>query len=227
MNDYKVCPSCKQPLPRTPEFWHSDKRSSDGFNGYCRDCVKSYNAEYRKKHPKHSSVWRDKNPEKAKDSYLRYYDQNKEAILEKARNRRNQNIEKVREYSREYYIKNREHLKALQQQYRQEDNAKKPIIQKRDKPRKPKYRPGYVYLLKSSTGHYKIGRAKNPEKRLATFTIKLPFEVDYECLIYSDDMWFLERELHIRFKEKRIQGEWFMLDDEDIAYIKSLAPENN
>lgn len=226
MNDYKFCSRCKQSLPRTAEFWHSNKRSSDGFNAYCRSCANAYSTEYRKTHPKHTSVWRKKNPQKARESALRYYDQNRETMLNKAHDRRSKNPEQIRERARQYYAENRERLKSLQKQYRQEKKSKLPIIPKKETPASPKYRPGYVYLLKSPTGYYKIGRAKNPEKRLETFNVKLPFEVDFECLIYSDDMWFLERELHIKFKDKRVQGEWFKLDDEDIAYIKSLVSEN-
>lgn len=42
---------------------------------------------------------------------------------------------------------------------------------------------GYVYLIQSPTGYCKIGRTKNPEDRLSTFKVKLPFEVEYLYLI--------------------------------------------
>jgi hypothetical protein len=82
---------------------------------------------------------------------------------------------------------------------------------------------GFVYLLQSPTGAYKIGRAIDPEDRLRTFSVKLPFEVEYACLIRTSDMVALERELHQQFEEKRVNGEWFNLDENDVAYIKSLA----
>ena len=82
--------------------------------------------------------------------------------------------------------------------------------------------PGYVYLIKSETGHYKIGRTNNPDNRMRAFGIKLPFRVHYEHLIKSKDMCALETELHQRFAQKRLDGEWFNLSDEDVAYIKSL-----
>lgn len=39
-------------------------------------------------------------------------------------------------------------------------------------------KPGFVYVLKGLTqkGHYKIGYSKNPEKRINTLGVKLPFE---------------------------------------------------
>lgn len=84
-------------------------------------------------------------------------------------------------------------------------------------------RSGYVYLLKSDSGSYKIGRSKRPDDRLATFSVKLPFPVRYVCLLKSEDMYSLEKELHARFEQRRIDGEWFALSQEDISYIKSLG----
>lgn len=82
---------------------------------------------------------------------------------------------------------------------------------------------GFVYLLQSQSGHYKIGRTTNPQNRLKTFSVKLPFEVEYICLIQVQDMYQMESELHTRFAEKRINGEWFNLSPEDVNYIKGLA----
>jgi hypothetical protein len=79
---------------------------------------------------------------------------------------------------------------------------------------------GYVYVLKSVSGHYKIGRTKDPKDRLKTFSVKLPFEVEYELLIPSSNHKALEAELHQRFKEKHINGEWFSLAQDDIEALR-------
>jgi hypothetical protein len=85
---------------------------------------------------------------------------------------------------------------------------------------------GYVYLLKEINGvHYKIGRASNPQDRLRTFNVKLPYQVEYVCLIPTIDMYSLERHLHRQYTEKRVNGEWFALSDEDVASIIALAQE--
>lgn len=83
-------------------------------------------------------------------------------------------------------------------------------------------RAGYVYLIKSPTRYYKIGKTGNPDDRMRTFNVKLPFEVSYLCLIKTDDMHLLEKELHERFSSKRVNGEWFRLKKADIAYIMQL-----
>lgn len=83
--------------------------------------------------------------------------------------------------------------------------------------------PGYVYLIQSPTSAYKIGKTVNPDNRIKTFKTKLPFEVEYVCLIQTDDMNALERNLHGLFADKRINGEWFALSAEDVEYIKRMA----
>jgi hypothetical protein len=85
---------------------------------------------------------------------------------------------------------------------------------------------GYVYLIREDTqGHFKIGRTRNPQDRLSTFNVKLPFMIDYICLIPASNMRALESRLHHRFASKRVNGEWFALSPADVDYIKSLAQE--
>lgn len=90
-------------------------------------------------------------------------------------------------------------------------------------PTPPKQVPGFVYLVRSTTGYYKIGRTKNPDSRIKMFEVKLPFEIELEVLIPTIDMNRLEAELHLRFADKRGQGEWFALTPEDVEYIKGLV----
>lgn len=88
-------------------------------------------------------------------------------------------------------------------------------------------RAGFVYLVNEVNGpHYKIGRSKNPDDRTATFGVKLPYRVEYECVIQTPDMYALESELHARFADKRVDGEWFALTPADVDYIKSLAVQS-
>lgn len=94
---------------------------------------------------------------------------------------------------------------------------------KRTRKQKTKGNEGYVYLIQSPTGAYKIGRSRVPEDRLRTFSVQLPFEIEYICLIKTPDMYALESALHRRFAAKRKNGEWFILDTADVEYIKGLA----
>lgn len=84
------------------------------------------------------------------------------------------------------------------------------------------HRSGYVYLVASPSGHYKIGRTRDIHDRMRTFEVKLPFEPRLEHTIKTSDCVALETELHHRFEAKRVNGEWFALSPGDVQYIKSL-----
>lgn len=93
-------------------------------------------------------------------------------------------------------------------------------------PRPPsprKVESGYVYLIRSEQGAYKIGKSKNAERRISAMGVKLPFPIEPIQIIKTDDMNNLEAQLHYKFIEKRIEGEWFNLAPDDIEYIKGLA----
>ena len=87
------------------------------------------------------------------------------------------------------------------------------------------YPYGYVYLLKDVevSGRYKIGMTTNPQQRMGNFGVKLPFQTELIHLFYTDDCRRDERQLHERFAQKRRGGEWFALNDSDVAYIKRLG----
>lgn len=80
---------------------------------------------------------------------------------------------------------------------------------------------GYVYVLHSEHG-YKIGKTKNVNQRMSYFGLKLPFKTTLVLLIQSDRYSELEKILHRKFESKRINGEWFTLNNKDLNYIKNL-----
>lgn len=81
--------------------------------------------------------------------------------------------------------------------------------------------PGYVYVVKSDTGHYKIGRTNNPDDRRKTFNVKLPVEIQFLVLIKTGNMNYLESTLHRMFSHKRVNGEWFKLSDTDLVWLSN------
>jgi hypothetical protein len=82
-------------------------------------------------------------------------------------------------------------------------------------------KPGWVYLLQSAFG-FKIGQTSNPEARIKQY----PFNVDVIHTIKSDDALTVERYLHGRFSDKRIQDEWFDLDDQDVRWLTGIQRLN-
>jgi len=80
--------------------------------------------------------------------------------------------------------------------------------------------PGHIYVLKSQYG-YKIGKSRRLHDRTRLFAVKLPFDFDVLITGWSPNYSATERDLHRQFAEKRLEGEWFSLDERDLAAIRS------
>jgi predicted GIY-YIG superfamily endonuclease len=81
----------------------------------------------------------------------------------------------------------------------------------------------FVYLMKdTSNGYYKIGISSKPEYREKTLQSEKPTIDLIETKSYpSREMArAIELALHNLFKEKRLRGEWFSLDDTDVQHVK-------
>ncbi len=88
-------------------------------------------------------------------------------------------------------------------------------------------RKGYIYLIfLEKTNSYKIGRAINLESRLETFGVKFPEPIITIHTYFSHDYIEEEKRLHSIFKSKRITGEWFSLEKEDVEYICSIKGDD-
>ena len=78
---------------------------------------------------------------------------------------------------------------------------------------------GYIYLMKDKrNGLTKIGYSKFPEFREKTLQSEVP---EIEMIYYNFGKLKLEKELHKAFSHKRIRGEWFELNVDDIEQIKN------
>jgi predicted GIY-YIG superfamily endonuclease len=84
-----------------------------------------------------------------------------------------------------------------------------------------------IYMVKDNTTNYiKIGSSCNPDRRFKELcnqknpAITVGYR-DYNLVFVSE---IVERStegvIHEKFKEKRIKGEWFSLNEEDINYVR-------
>lgn len=89
-----------------------------------------------------------------------------------------------------------------------------PKSQRRDK-------EGYVYLLKSGDS-YKIGKSIDVNKRMKNISPIMPHRVTLIHSFKTDNMDVEESRLHQMFDNKRLLGEWFALNEEDVSYIKGI-----
>jgi hypothetical protein len=81
---------------------------------------------------------------------------------------------------------------------------------------------GVVYLLKSAYG-YKVGRTRNMPARMRAFGVHLPFIYTIPLCSWFVDCHAAERRYHEMFAGKRINGEWFDLDEHDVQLIRLRA----
>ena len=89
--------------------------------------------------------------------------------------------------------------------------------------RADKTQEGYVYLIKSDAGLYKIGRSKNITRRI----FEIPKESRETNLrlvhsFFSEGFAQAELDLHQHYSEKRVRKEWFQLSDQDVQDICSI-----
>lgn len=81
----------------------------------------------------------------------------------------------------------------------------------------------FVYLMQDiSNGYYKIGISNNPEYRERTLqsekpTIEMVASKKFPIRKIAES---IEKALHDTYSEKRLRGEWFILDTNDIEHIK-------
>ena len=69
-----------------------------------------------------------------------------------------------------------------------------------------------IYLIYAKGTEYcKIGYSKNPKARLAALQTGMPYQLVMDCIIEGGHK--LERELHQRFSEYQVRGEWFQYNN--------------
>jgi Meiotically up-regulated gene 113 len=74
---------------------------------------------------------------------------------------------------------------------------------------------GYVYLVKCGE-YYKIGRSSNIDRRMEQLAIQLPHKPEVIHVIATATPPELEQFFHRNFSDKRLNGEWFSLDEHDL-----------
>lgn len=80
-------------------------------------------------------------------------------------------------------------------------------------------RGGVVYVLKSAYG-YKVGRTRNVPARMRAFGVHLPILYTIPLCVWFEDCIVAEKRYHDLFQEKRINGVWFDLSENDIEQIR-------
>lgn len=114
----------------------------------------------------------------------------------------------------------------IQEKQKLIDEQSKQIEQLENKPHTEGFErnAGYIYLIKDSTkhGHYKIGFANDPQKRISQLNIaSSTYSLDIACRFETFDKEFAEKIIHCALLPFKIQNrkEWFYFkDDFELAY---------
>lgn len=91
------------------------------------------------------------------------------------------------------------------------------------KHREPAPRGGRIYVFRVGT-RYKLGRSKDPQRRLQELRTALPDPIELVAAFPASDAPAAERALHTRFAHRRIAGEWYALTPDDLHWIAEHQP---
>jgi hypothetical protein len=116
-------------------------------------------------------------------------------------------------------------LAALEKQakHEREKEIASRVFEEQERLRKSRFNT-FVYLMEDlRNGLFKIGRSVTPEKRERTLQSEVP-QVQMRISIPAEEEH--EKELHENFSGKRIRGEWFSLDADDLVHVVSFLKQN-
>jgi len=84
---------------------------------------------------------------------------------------------------------------------------------------------GYVYVFHQlGTTYYKIGYTtkESVKDRFISFKMYAPNGGEIISVIESENPSRLEKEMHLKFSDKRLNGEFFSLNENDLYILKSF-----
>ena len=79
----------------------------------------------------------------------------------------------------------------------------------------------YIYFIQQGDdGPIKVGYSTSPEERLRALQTASPYSLRLLKVVEGGEA--LEKQIHTRFAENQLQGEWFQPTDTFVAYLESL-----
>ena len=79
---------------------------------------------------------------------------------------------------------------------------------------------GFVYIVEGHAGEFKIGHTNLVDRRVTQLAVKAAVAPTLVHEIKTDDPRGVEAYWHRRFRSKRMRGEWFKLDAQDVRAFK-------
>lgn len=118
----------------------------------------------------------------------------------------------------------REHIAITKKNYQNQMNYFENQLQHITRSYK-KDKPGFCYIITDDnflmTNHYKIGMTTDLKNRLSQLQTSTPYIISKVIILECDNPQDIEQELHERYAEKRIRGEWYQLSKKDLEEIRA------
>lgn len=133
----KICIACKK--EKSLNDFSDNKFNKDGKQYKCKDCIKTYNKQYRENNKEQLKQKRKDKRKETKQYYednkkhfkqyhkdnkehrKRYNEDNKEHIKKQSKEYRNNNKEHIQQYSKQYRENNKEYYKEYSKEYYKKD----------------------------------------------------------------------------------------------------------
>lgn len=127
----KICNKCKRILVAN-KINFGVYNSKDGLRNTCKKCRRSEGKKYYQENKEtileKHKEYREENKEQIKEIKKRYYQENKESILEYNKKYKEENKEQIKEKNKKYYETHKEEMSEKRQLYYQEN--KEQILEK-------------------------------------------------------------------------------------------------
>ena len=139
----------------------------------------------------------------------------KKIEAEKREKEEAERIEKARQDHLKLLEKERLEREKHEAELKKEREAKAKLEAEIRAKKTKQVKPKKTYLIKNlKNGFYKIGFSNNPIRRERTLQAEEP-------TIKMVKVWdkFIEKELHDKYKDQRVRGEWFKLTSIQVKYI--------
>lgn len=85
----------------------------------------------------------------------------------------------------------------------------------------------FVYLIeeRNGQGYYKIGSTRNKDiqKRLKQLQTGNADDLVLKDCFETEKPFKLEKMLHNKYQDKRLDGEWFLLDEDDVSSFQDTC----
>lgn len=101
----------------------------------------------------------------------------------------------------------------------QENRTETRIRRNPDEIARKYYQAAGVYILVAANGLCKIGQTESLYKRVASMWTMIPDEFEVYAFFPTESHIFAEEILHKLVFNRRVKGEWFALNDDDLAKV--------